>query len=152
MAVIQHRPTLVVSPSADDPEAQSSIQSSGDGGQSIASRTKLRRARRRLPTIALPTDSSPLEQHSQTLITHTDLYDPPRTPHFTNCISLTGLHDRQRAPLKHSHSCLEIHTRTDSFTSEPSDEEVDYGSFDIDAILHTDSDHAWSTHENDNQD
>ena len=25
-------------------------------------------------------------------------------------------------------------------------EEVDYGSFDIDAIPHTDSDHAWSTH------
>ena len=41
---------------------------------------------------------------------------------------------------------------TDSFTSETSDDEVDYGSFDIDAILHTDSDHAWSTHENDSQD
>ena len=41
---------------------------------------------------------------------------------------------------------------TDSFTSETSDDEVDYGSFDIDAIPHTDSDHAWSTHENDSQD
>ena len=30
--------------------------------------------------------------------------------------------------------------------SETLDEEVDYGSFDIDAIPHTDSDHAWSTH------
>ena len=26
------------------------------------------------------------------------------------------------------------------------EEEVDYGSSDIDAIPHTDSDHAWSTH------
>ena len=30
--------------------------------------------------------------------------------------------------------------------SETSDEEVDYGSPEIDAIPHTDSDHAWSTH------
>ena len=30
--------------------------------------------------------------------------------------------------------------------SEISDEEVDYGSPDIDAIPYTDSDHAWSTH------
>ena len=29
---------------------------------------------------------------------------------------------------------------------ETSDEEVDYGSPDIDAIPYTDSDHAWSTH------
>ena len=36
--------------------------------------------------------------------------------------------------------------------TEISDEEVDYGSFDIDAIPYTDSDHAWSTHENDSQD
>ena len=35
----------------------------------------------------------------------------------------------------------------DSFMSVASDEEVDYGSFDIDAIPLTDSDHAWSTHE-----
>ena len=32
--------------------------------------------------------------------------------------------------------------------SETSDEEVKYGSFDIDAIPRTDSDHAWRTHEN----
>jgi hypothetical protein len=32
--------------------------------------------------------------------------------------------------------------------SETSDEEVDHGSPDIDAIPHTDSDHAWSTQEN----
>ena len=50
------------------------------------------------------------------------------------------------------HTCSENHTRTDSFTSETTNEEVDYGSFDIDAIPHTDSDHAWSTHENDSQD
>ena len=36
--------------------------------------------------------------------------------------------------------------------SEISDEEVDYGSFDIDAVPYTDSDHAWSTHEHDSQD
>jgi len=36
--------------------------------------------------------------------------------------------------------------------TEVSDEEVDYGSFDTDAIQHTDSGHAWSTHENDSQD
>ncbi len=36
--------------------------------------------------------------------------------------------------------------------SEISDEEVDYGSPDIDAIPHTKSDHAWSTHGNDGQD
>ena len=37
-------------------------------------------------------------------------------------------------------SLLRNHTMTDSFTSETSDDEVDYGSFDIDAIPHTDSD------------
>ena len=36
--------------------------------------------------------------------------------------------------------------------SETSDEEVDYGSFDIDAIPHTDWDHAGSKHVNDIQD
>ena len=36
--------------------------------------------------------------------------------------------------------------------SETSNEEVDYGSPDIDTIPHTDSDHAWRTHENDSQD
>ena len=82
----------------------------------------------------------------------TDPYDPLPTTQLTNDNSLTGSQDRQRAPLKHSRRCLENYRRTDSFTSETSDEEVDYGSFDIDAIPHTDSDHAWSTHENDNPD
>ena len=45
-----------------------------------------------------------------------------------------------------------IYKRNDSSMSETLDEEVDYGSFDIDAIPHTDSGHAWSTHENDSQD
>jgi hypothetical protein len=49
-----------------------------------------------------------------------------------NLISLTGLQDRQRAPLKHSRRCLENYTMADSFMSVASDEEVDYGSFDID--------------------
>ena len=56
-------------------------------------------------------------------------------------------------PFKDSRRCLENRTRTDSFTSETSDEEVDYGSsFGINANRHTDSDHAWSTHENDSPD
>ena len=62
------------------------------------------------------------------------------------------LHDRQRAPLKHSRRCLENHARTDSFTSEPSDGEIDYGSCAIVVNPPTDSDHAWSTSENDSQD
>ena len=36
--------------------------------------------------------------------------------------------------------------------SETLEEKVVYGSLDIDAIPYTDSDHAWSTHENDSQD
>ena len=55
-------------------------------------------------------------------------------------------------PLQHSRRCLENHTRADSFRSEPSDEEIDYGSFAIDAHPPTDSDHAWSTSEHDSQD
>ena len=51
-----------------------------------------------------------------------------------------------------SRRCLETNTRNDSSMSEISDEEVDYGSPDIDAIPHTKSDHAWSTHGNDGQD
>ena len=73
-------------------------------------------------------------------------------PLLYNLISLTGLQDRQRAPLKHSRRCLENYTRNDSSTSETLDEEVDYGSFAIDANPPTDSDHAWSTSEHDNQD
>ena len=78
-------------------------------------------------------------------ITHTYLNDPPPTPQLTNGNSLTGLQDRQRAPLNHSRRCLENYTRNDSSTSETLDEEVDHGSFGVDAIPHTDLDHAWST-------
>ena len=47
--------------------------------------------------------------------------------------------------------CLN-HTRSDSSMSEISDEEVDYGSCGSSANPLTDSDHAWSTPENDSQD
>ena len=83
---------------------------------------------------------------------HTDPNDPLPTPQLTNDNSLTGLQDKQRVPLKHSRRCLENHTKTDQFMSETPNEEVDYGYFDIDANRHIDSDHAWSTHENDTQD
>jgi hypothetical protein len=77
--------------------------------------------------------------------------DPPPTSQFTNDNPLTDLQDRQRAPLKHLRRCLENHTRNESSMSEISDEEVDYGSFESIANPHTDSDHAWSTCENDSQ-
>ena len=83
---------------------------------------------------------------------HTDPNDPLPTPQLTNDNSLTGSQDRQRAPLKHSRRCLENHTRNDSSMSEILDEEVDYGSYGVDAFSLTDSDHAWSTYENDSQD
>jgi hypothetical protein len=83
---------------------------------------------------------------------HTDPNEPLPTPQLTNDNSLTGSHDRQRAPFKHSLRCLADHTRNDSSMSETSDEEVDHGSPGIDAIPHSDSDHAWSTHGNDSQD
>ena len=73
-------------------------------------------------------------------------------PQPTNDNSLTGLQDRQRAPLKHSRRCLENHTRDYSCMSEISYEEVDYGSYGVHAFSLTDSDHAWSTSENDSQD
>ena len=100
---------------------------------------KLRRARRQ-------------EQPPQTLITNTDSNDPPLTPQLTNDNPLIGSQDRQRAPSKQSRSYLGTNTRNDLSMSEISDEEVEYGSPDIDAIPHTDSDHAWSTHGNDSQD
>ncbi len=53
------------------------------------------------------------QQNPQTRITHTDPNDPLPTPQLTNDNSLTGLQERQRAPLKHSHRCLENHTRTE---------------------------------------
>jgi hypothetical protein len=88
---------------------------------------------------------------------HTDPNDPLRTPQLTNDNFLTGSQDRQRQHdsehlLKHSRGCLVNRTRNDSSMSETSDEEVDYGSPAINAISHTDLDHAWSTHGNDNQD
>ena len=67
----------------------------------------------------------------------------------TNDNPLTDLQDRQRAPLKHLHRCLENHTRFELSLREISDEEVDYGSFESIANPPTDSDHAWSTSEND---
>ena len=63
-------------------------------------------------------------------------------PLLYNLISLTGLQDRQRAPLKHSRRCLENHTRNGSSMSEILDEEVDYGSYGVNAVSLTDSDHA----------
>ena len=118
--------TLVVPLSADDPEAHPSIQSSGDGGDSIASRMKLRRTRRR-------------EQHSHTPIMNTDPNDPPSTPQLTNDNPLIGSQDRQRAPLKQLRRCLRTNTRNDSSMSETIDETVDYGSLVIDAFPYTDS-------------
>ena len=50
--------------------------------------------------------------------------DPLPTPQLANDNSLTGLQDRQRAPLKQSRRCLENRTRADSFTSETSDEKL----------------------------
>ena len=82
----------------------------------------------------------------------TDPYDPLPTTQLTNDNSLTGSQDRQRAPLKHSRRCLENHTRNDSSMSEILDEEVDYGSYGVNAFSLTDSDHAWSTYGNDSQD
>jgi hypothetical protein len=56
---------------------------------------------------------------------HTDPNDPLLTPQLTNDNSLIGVHDRQRAPLKHSRRSLENYTRNDSSMSETLDEEVD---------------------------
>jgi len=145
-------PTLVVSLSADVTGEQSSPQPSEEGDQSITSRTRYQLALQRTTITALHTESSPLQQNLQTPITYIDPNDPLPTPQLTNDNSLTGPQGRNRAPLKHSRRCLVNHTRNDSPMSERSDEEVDYGSPDIDAIPHTDSDHAWSTHENDSQD
>ena len=66
---------------------------------------------------------------------------------LTNDNSLTSLHDRQRTLLKHSRPCLENHTKIDSYMREKSDEEVDHGSYGVNAIPQTDSDRAWSTYE-----
>ena len=85
-------------------------------------------------------------------IVQTDPNDPLPTPRLTNDNSLTGSQDRQRAPLKQLRRCLDTNTRNESSMSETSDEEIDFGSPNIDAVQNTDSDHAWSTHGNDSQD
>ena len=84
--------------------------------------------------------------------TETDANDPPPTSQFTNDNPLTDLQGRQRAPLKQLRRCFENHTRNESSMSETPDEEVDYGSSGSIANPSTDSDHAWSTPENDSQD
>ena len=71
------------------------------------------------------------------------------TPQLTNDNPLTDLHSRQRAPLKQLRRCFEDHTRNEPSTSGTPDEEVDYGSFESSVNPSTDSDHQWSTSEND---
>ena len=78
-----------------------------------------------------------------------DTNDPPPTSQPTDDNPLTDLQDRQRAPLKLLSRCLENCTRIGSPMSEISDEEVDYGSFESSVNPSTDSDHQWSTSEND---
>ena len=84
--------------------------------------------------------------------TETDANDPPPTSQFTNDNPLTDLQGRQRAPLTHLRRCNENHTGNESSMSETLDEEVDYGSFGSIANPSTDSEHSWSTPENDSQD
>ena len=81
-----------------------------------------------------------------------DPNNPPSPPQPTNDNPLTDLQDRQRAPLKQLRRCLENHTRFELSMSETSGEEADYRSFESIANPPTDSDHAWSTSENDSQD
>ena len=122
-------PTLIVSPSDGDTEIQSSMQSSEEWNKINASRTRYQLVRQRTKTTAQHTESSPSQQNPQTPIMHTDPNDPLPTPQRTNDKSLTGSQDRQQAPLQQSRRCLENHTKTDLFTSETLDEEVDYGCF-----------------------
>ena len=82
----------------------------------------------------------------------TDLSNPPPPPQLTNDNPLTDLHGRQRAPLKQLRRCFENITGSESSMSETPDEEVDYGSCGGSVNPPTDSDHAWSTPENDSQD
>ena len=83
--------------------------------------------------------------------TETDANDPPPTSQFTNDNPLTDLQGRQRAPSTHLRRCNENHTRNGLPMNETQDEEVDYGSSGSIANPLTDSDHAWSTPENDSQ-
>ena len=70
---------------------------------------------------------------------------------FTNDNPLTDLQGRQRAPLKQLRRCFENLTGNESSMNGTPDEEVDYGSCGSSANPLTDSDHAWSTPENDSQ-
>ena len=79
----------------------------------------------------------------------TDANDPPPTSQPTDKNPLTDFQVRQRAPEKQLSRCLEAGTRIDLSLSEISDEEVDYGSFESSVNLSTDSDHPWSTSDND---
>ena len=105
------------------------------GNQSVASRTRSQRACQRT------TSTAPLIEN--------DTNDPPPTSQPTDDNPLTDLQDRQRAPLRLLRRCLENRTRIESPMSEISDEEVDYGSFETNFNPSTDSDHQWSTSEND---
>ena len=78
-----------------------------------------------------------------------DTNDPPPTSQPTDDNPLTDLQDRQRAPLKQLSRCLENRTWIESPMSEISEEEVDYGSFESSFNPSTDSNHQWSTSEND---
>ena len=68
---------------------------------------------------------------------HTDPNDPLLTPQLTNDNSLIGVHDRQRAPLKHSRRSLENYTRNDSSMSETLDDEVNYAGLLTSTQFHT---------------
>ena len=70
---------------------------------------------------------------------------------LTNDNPLTDLHSRQRAPLKQLSRCFDDHTRNEPSTSGTPDEEVDYRSCGSSVNPSTDSDHKWSTFENDSQ-
>ena len=72
----------------------------------------------------------------------------PRHPNSQMTIPLTDLYSRQRAPLKQLRRCFENPTGNESSMNGTPDEEVDYGSCGGSANPLTDSDHAWSTHEN----
>ena len=85
--------------------------------------------------------------HRRSKMTQTTL---PRHP-IENDNPLTGLHGRQRAPLNRLHRCLITQGMSHSTSGTP-DEEVDYGSCGSSANPSTDSDHKWSTSENDSQD
>ena len=141
-------PALDSPDSASDTELQSGSERSGSqqpsiastlvltssdedtGNQSVASRTRFRRARQRTPDIAPPIE----------IIT----IDPPPTSQPTDNNPSTNFQDRQRAPKQQISRCLEDGTRIDLSLSEISDEEVDYGSYASNVDLDIASDSSWS--------